>query len=353
MIVEGAVLDADGPRPGYARIQNGIVVETGKLGTDSLRGRDRRIQGIVVPRPVNSHTHLGDAMFGREPPWTTFDAIVRPPTGVKFRLLATTPPSVKVAAIRGELRRLDRLGIGAVVDFREEGVDGVRWFRQAAKGFGFPIRVFGRPTRRPLDAPELEKLLDVADGIGLSSVAEEPKAARRAIARACRRRGKQYGLHASEGRREDVDEYLDPKPDLLVHMTCATESDLELVAQRGVPVTVCSRSNALFGRRPDLARLERLGVTTLIGTDNAMLNQPSIWRELEFAYLAARLAGRPISPAFLFRAAFVNPWTWLGLAEHARLTPGGPARPLVVRLPPDDPEYQVVVRTTEQVMLRP
>jgi cytosine/adenosine deaminase-related metal-dependent hydrolase len=353
MIVEGAVLDADGPRRGYARLKDGLVVETGQVGTDSRRGRERRVRGIVVPRPVNAHTHLGDAMFDREPPWTTFDAIVRPPDGVKFRLLATTSPSVKIASMRRELGRLERLGIGAVVDFREEGVDGVRWFRRAASRFDFPILVFGRPTVRPIDPKEVERILDIADGIGLSSVAEEPVAARRAIARACRRRGKRYALHASEGRRESVEEYLDPRPDMLVHMTCATDDDLAVVAQKGVPVTVCSRSNALFGRRPDLARLERLGVTTLIGTDNAMLNHPSIWRELEFSYVSARLAGRPISPAFLFRAAFVHPWAWLGMPEHARLDVGGPVRPLVLRLPPDDPEYQVVVRTTEQVMLRP
>ncbi|MCI4319863.1 MAG: amidohydrolase family protein [Thermoplasmata archaeon] len=352
MIVEGAVLDADGPRPGYARIRNGVVVETGAVGTDGRRGRERRVRGIVVPRPVNSHTHLGDAMFGREPPWTTFDEIVRPPTGVKFRLLATTSARVKVAAIRGELRRLEQRGIGAVVDFREEGIDGVRWFRRAARGLDYPILVFGRPTRRPIDPVEVDQILELADGIGLSSVAEEPAAVRRSLARACHRRKKRYALHASEGSRESADEYLDPRPDMLVHMTCATDDDLVRVAEKKVPVTVCPRSNALFGRRPDLARLERLGVTTLVGTDNAMLNQPSIWRELEFAYVSARLAGRPISPAFLFRAAFVNPWSWLGMTERARLSPGGPARPLVLRLPPDDPEYQVVVRTTEQVMVR-
>jgi len=94
-------------------------------------------------------------------------------------------------------------------------------------------------------------------------------------------------------------------------------------------------------------------VTTLIGTDNAMLNAPSIWRELEFAYLSARLAGRPVSPEFLFRAAFVNPWAWLNEPAKATLTPGGPARALILRLPPADPAYQVVTRVTEQVMVRP
>lgn len=352
MIVEGSILDSDGPRAGYAWLENGRVVEIGAAGTAPPHVRERRIRGIVVPRPVNAHTHLGDAMFGREPPWTTFDEIVRPPDGAKFRLLATTPARAKVAAMRDELRRLERLGHGAVVDFREEGVPGARWFRAAARSRSLVTFLFGRPVRRPLDPKELDALLDIADGIGLSGIGEEPPSIRRGIAEACRARGKRYALHASEGVREPVDQYLDPRPDLLVHLTAATDDDLRQVAQAGVPVVVNARSNALFGRRPDFARLRDLGVTTMLGTDNAMLNAPSIWRELEFAYVSARLAGRPVEPDFLFRAAFVNPWKWLGKPEYARVAPESPLPPLVFRLPPDDPAYQVVTRATESVMVR-
>ncbi|HZY70292.1 MAG TPA: amidohydrolase family protein [Thermoplasmata archaeon] len=352
MIVEGALVDAEGARPGYARVERGRVVEVGQGGTDSTHGRERRLRGIVVPRPVNAHTHLGDAMFGREPPWTTFDEIVRPPDGAKFRLLATTPARVKVAAMRAELRRLEQLGHGAVIDFREEGVPGARWFRSAASHRALVTFLFGRPVRRPLDPKELAALLEVADGVGLSGIGEEPAPTRRIIAEACRARGKRYALHASEGVREPVEEYLDPRPDLLVHLTAAADDDLRQVVEAAVPVAVNSRSNALFGRRPDFARLRDLGVTTLLGTDNAMLNAPSIWRELEFAYVSARLAGRPIEPEFLFRAAFVNPWAWLGKPDHARIAPDSPAAPLVLRLPPDDPTYQIVTRVTESVMVR-
>jgi len=125
------------------------------------------------------------------------------------------------------------------------------------------------------------------------------------------------------------------------------------VAEARVTVAVCPRSNALFGRQPDLAAMERLGVRVLLGTDNAMFQAPSIWRELEFAYVGTRLRRRPASAAFLARAALVEPWRWLRTPAAARIAPGSPAVPLVLRLPPDDPAYQVVTRTTEHVIVRP
>lgn len=351
MLVEGAILDADGARPGYVRIRHGRVLEVGQRGTDSLRGRERRIRGIVVPSPVNSHTHLGDAVSVREPPPGPVARLVRPPHGYKFRLLATATREEKGRALRGAFARMAHDGVRAVVDFREEGVDGVNLLRNAARGTGLRTVILGRPLRRPIDRAELASLLRVADGVGLSSALEESLETRNVVARACRARGKYYGLHASEARREAPDTYLAPRPDLLIHLAKATSDDLAVVADARVSVAVCPRSNALFGRQPDLAAMERAGVSMLLGTDNAMFHAPSIWRELEFAYVATRLRRRPVSAAFLARAALVEPWRWLGEPDAARVAPGMPVPPLVLRLPPDDPAYQVVTRTTEHLIV--
>lgn len=353
MIFEGALLDRDGPRRGYLKLRRGRIVETGAIGTDSTRGRERRVRGIAVPRPVNSHTHLGDAAFDREPPPGPVSRIVAPPDGIKFRLLAETPAPVKEAAVRRALLRMAREGIGAVVDFREEGVGGVELLRRAARGVDLQVVALGRPVARPLDPAELQQLLRRADGIAVSSAREEPRPVRDRIARACRAARKKYALHASEVAREPVDDYLRPKPDLLVHLFRATESDLERVAAEKVPVAVCPRSNALFGHVPDLRRLDRAGMTILLGTDNAMFASTSLLRELEFAYVSQRLHHRPVSPELLLRAAFFSPWDWLGRPEHARLVAGAPFRPLLFRLPPEDPEYQIVARASEHLMVAP
>ncbi len=352
MLVEGAILDADGPRAAYVRLREGRVVETGARGTDSSHGRERRISGIVIPSPVNGHTHLGDAMSTREPPPGPLARLVQPPHGYKFRLLATTPPSEKIRAMRAALARMQRAGVAVTIDFREEGRDGVRLLRSAARASGVRTVILGRPLARPIDRDELAEVLRVADGIGLSSARDETVETRRAVARACRTRRKPFALHASEAAREDPTAYLEPRPDLLVHLTEATRDDLAAVERAGVPVAVCPRSNALFGRQPDLRAMERLGVTLFLGTDNAMFHSPSIWRELEFAYVGSRLRHRPVSALYLAGAALVEPWKWLGVPGAARVAPGTEVRPLVLRLPSDDPAYQVVTRTTEHLILR-
>lgn len=353
VIVEGAIVDADGARPGYVRFRGDAVAEVGKVGTDSTRGRVRRVRGIVVPAPINGHTHLGDFVSTREPPHQPIEELVRPPDGFKFRLLASASTADKARALKRAVGFMVHQGTAGTIDFREEGVDGVRRLRSAAHGSPFRAIILGRPLRRPIEPNELDALLTIADGVGVSSAREESLATRRAIARACRARRRKYALHASETVRESPDNYLDPCPDLLIHLTHATSSDLERVADARTTVAVCPRSNALFRRRPPLAELRRRGIRWLVGTDNGMFNAPSIFRELEFAYLSARSAGQPIPPTDLARAAFVSPWEWLGEPERARVEPDGAVRPLALRLPPDDPEYQLVARAGAQLIVRP
>jgi cytosine/adenosine deaminase-related metal-dependent hydrolase len=353
MLVEGAILDRDGPRRASVRLVSGRVSEVGQPGTLRARADERRVRGIVVPSPVNAHTHLGDAVSTREPPAGPVEDLVASPRGYKFRLLASSSRQEKISAFRAALRRMRREGTLAVVDFREEGAAGVRLLRSSARGSGVRTLILGRPLARPIEGLEMEEVLSVADGIGLSSARDETEETRRTVAHACRRAGKRFALHASEAVRERPDTFLEPRPDLLVHLARATREDLRVVAEARVGVVVCPRSNALFGRQPDLQGMEATGVRMMLGTDNAMFHAPSIWRELEFAYVATRLRRRPVSAAFLARSVLVEPYRWLGEPDAASIAPGSPAVPLVLRLSPDDPAYQVVTRTTEHLIVRP
>jgi len=352
MLVVGAILDLDGTRPAYVRFSRGRVTEVGALGTEGRRRGERTVRGIVTPSPVNAHTHLGDAVSVREPPPGPVSRLIQPPHGYKFRLLAESSTEAKRRAVRAALVRMERDGVAVTVDFREEGIPGVSLLREAARGSAVRVLALGRPLARPVDRNELRRLLAISDGVGLSSARDESEETRRAVARACRAEGKRFALHASEAVRERPERYLDPHPDLLVHLAKATPSDLEAVRDDRVSVAVCPRSNALFARQPDLAAMERLGLSVLLGTDNAMFHAPSLWREMEFAYVASRLRRRPVSAAFVAHAALVEPWKWLGAPECARVAPGMPVPPVVLRLPPDDPAYQVVTRTTEHLMVR-
>jgi cytosine/adenosine deaminase-related metal-dependent hydrolase len=304
-----------------------------------------------VPSPVNAHTHLGDAVSVREPPAGPVSELVAPPRGYKFQLLARASPGEKRSALRAALRRMAREGVAATFDFREEGLEGVRLLRSALRRSRVRGIIFGRPLRRPVEPEELDALLDETDGIGLSSARDEAEVDRRRVARACRARSKRYALHASEAVRERPETYLDPRPDLLVHLARATPDDLSAVRDARVAGAVCPRSNALFGRQPNLREMERIGIPTLLGTDNAMFHSPSVWAELQFAYTSSRLLGRPVSALFLARAVLVEPWLWLGERDAARVAPESPVPPLVLRRPPDDPAYQIVTRTTEQFIV--
>jgi len=215
LLVEGALLDVDGARPGYALFRDGLLTETGSVGTASAGPGVRTVRGIVVPAPVNGHTHLGDAVATREPPHTPISEIVRPPNGYKFRLLQETPAAEKRRAMRAALDRMAREGVAATVDFREEGLPGVRMLRAAARGLPIRAVALGRPLRRPVERRELDALLEHSDGIGLSAIGEESREVRTIVSAACRAKGKWYALHASESNREDPEEYLDPRPDLL------------------------------------------------------------------------------------------------------------------------------------------
>lgn len=353
--VVGALLDADGVRYGWARLDGqGRVVEEGPRATAPRTEKSRQVfRGIVLPRPVNGHTHLGDALWTREPPHVGVALMVGPPRGLKHRVLREASAPAKEDGMRGALTEMARLGTAVTIDFREEGASGVNSLRRAARGTGVEPVILGRPTEGRATPEELRRVLSVADGLGLSALADVSPAWARAMASETRRRGKLFALHASERVREPIDAVLDLHPNLIVHLCAASPSDLERVRDAGPTVAACSRSNALFGRAPPLAQMEHLGIPFLLGTDNAMLQAPDIFREMEFSYLTSRARGSPVRPETLVKAVFVNPWRWLGRPEETRLIAGGPARAIALHRPVEDPYYQVCARSAGRHLLYP
>jgi cytosine/adenosine deaminase-related metal-dependent hydrolase len=114
---------------------------------------------------------------------------------------------------------------------------------------------------------------------------------------------KMIAFHAGERDRFDVDQALSFEPDLLVHCTYATRSQLRRCAEEEVPIAVCARSNWILGvtgssRRPPLGEMLDAGCRVFLGTDNCMFVQPDLWREMSFVSTVYR-----IPPARIFRAA--------------------------------------------------
>jgi len=252
-------------------------------------------KALVLPSFINAHTHLGDSV-AYPAPKASLSEIVAPPDGYKHRMLRSVSREAKVEAMRSSLETMEQGGTSAFVDFREEGVKGIQEIRESIGG-GWPDCVLlGRPVEAGTDDTEVSLLLEACDGIGVSALSDWPVDTIRNLARRSRSAGRLFAMHASEAVREDIDQILELRPDMLVHMTQATDDDLAKVAEERIPVAVCASSNEFFGFRPDIRGMLESGVTVCMGTDNAMITVPDMLEEVKTVYGLAGGGGR-ISPS--------------------------------------------------------
>lgn len=265
MIVEGTVLRG----PGFTPIEGRVVIEDGRIAAieETATDSDR----IVLPAFVNAHTHIGDSIAKEAGRGLSLEELVAPPDGLKHRLLRRTDREEMIAAMRTTIRFMQRGGTTAFLDFREGGREGVTALREAVADLPIDAVALGREELGALEA---------GDGFGASGAADADFEREREAAREA---GKPFGIHAGENRSDDIEPALDLDPDFLVHMVNADSGHLDRVEREGVPVAVCPRANLTtgVGLPPIDALADR--TTVALGTDNAMLNSPSMFREMEFA----------------------------------------------------------------------
>jgi len=283
--VSGWFYDGRRFREGTVGWEDDVLVEV-----RSRRSRETLAQGLVVPGLWNAHTHLGDAIVTQELKGT-IEELVAPPYGLKHRVLAKAKDAAVIAAMRRAMATMLRTGTTGFSDFREGGLRGLKLLYAALVALPLRGLALGRPSGLTYDRREVAAILRVSDGIAVSSYIDWPSDDIEKLAGDARREKKIFAIHCSERVREDLDEVLQLKPAFLVHMVQATDADLVRCADAAVPIVVCPRSNAFFGMTPDIPRMFGAGVELWLGTDNAMINVPSILREMEFAYRVARMKG--------------------------------------------------------------
>ena len=272
VVLSGTILLGEELEPfeGHLCLRGGVVAEIGPEEVES------DLLGIIAPALVNGHVHLGDSFF-KDPPYLPLRDLVGP-GGLKHRALASAPRREVVEGMRRSLLYMARSGTAAFADFREGGSDGVEMLLEAMEGTGLAGRIFGRPD------PGSVSVHEKCWGVGISSTKDHPRSWVEEVAEAARREGKKVALHAGEAVRDDIEDALSLEPDLLVHLTRAEPRDLRMVAEAGVPVVVCPRSNLVTGvGLPDVAGMLEMGITVGLGTDNVMLNSPNLFSEMELA----------------------------------------------------------------------
>ncbi|MCQ8893766.1 MAG: amidohydrolase family protein [Methanolinea sp.] len=250
----------------------------------------------IIPAFFNAHTHLGDSIAMDMPSKGTLDDLVKPPDGLKHRILQSASREDLVRGMRLTLKTMVFGGTAGCADFREGGTAGVLALRAAAEGIPCTTIVFGR------DGGE-----DIAHGLGISSARDIPGGLDELVSRA-RQAKRLVAFHAGEKDQEDLDLALEYEPDLLIHCTHATRPQLRRIADLGIPVVVCPRANWTFrvassSRHPPVRHLLTLGSAVLLGTDNVMCVQPDMWREMSFLSTVYRIPARDVLRAAMLGAS--------------------------------------------------
>lgn len=293
-----------------------VVGEDGDDDGRIVEVREETVESddVIIPALVNAHTHIGDSVAKEAGRGLSLDEVVAPPDGLKHRILRSTDREEKRTAMRHTVERMCSEGVGAFGDFREGGVEGVRDLRAATDESPVDTLAFGRG---PPD------VLEVADGYGASGARDDDFEEAR---EAAREHGKPFGIHAGERDADDIDGAFAYEPDFLVHMTHARDGDFERLRETETPVVVCPRCNLVtnVGAPPVEELVE--STTVALGTDNVMLNVPSVWREMEFVSKHYDLPDDEV-----LRMATVNGARALGIEDTGTIEVDARARLVVLR----------------------
>ncbi|MDY6973066.1 MAG: amidohydrolase family protein [Thermodesulfobacteriota bacterium] len=294
---------------GYVTEINGRTVDTGTAGR---RPRGKEVdhgEGILMPATVNAHTHLDLSTLGELSHLRNdFLGWIRAVVGKKMGL---TDRDVELGLLRGE-DELRSSGSALAGDHRSFFVhsESARWplilpFREYLGGDAaandlvgdddghFSLAAHGPHTTSPLLIRRLK--LETARRAQLLSIHaaesfEEKEficTGRGAWADFLEERGIDYSSWGLPARSPvlflDGLGVLDDKT-LAVHLVQADPEDLEVIADRGVRVCVCPRSNSgLVGDLPDIPGMLKRGICPSLGTDSlASVETLNIMHEMAF-----------------------------------------------------------------------
>jgi cytosine/adenosine deaminase-related metal-dependent hydrolase len=310
LYAQGDILTPTRLTPGY------IAYDENGLHEIKLNSTPPKIDitGIITPTFINSHTHLGDAFIRQQKhiiPHTIKEAVA-PPDGLKHSLLEITPTKTIKRGIDWAIKHMIKYNTDFFIDFREGGLPGLQLLKQSLTNHPINGILLPRPCTHTYNLSELKALLKNADGIGISSISDWDYSLLQKIAETTHQTKKIFSIHASETHRENIDRILDLKPNFLIHMTQATENDLERVSDARIPIVICPRTNQYFNLKPPYQLLKKTKIILMLGTDNAMITPPNILKELHFLKQQTTI----FTPEELLNMITYTPRKALNLDDH-------------------------------------
>ena len=115
---------------------------------------------LPLPKFINSHTHIGDALLKDSAHNSSLKSAVGP-NGIKFQINSFTREE-RVNAMRNSMKEMIDCGISTCLDFREGGIIGVYEIEEAMNGLPIHIKLLGRTN----SATKVNLLLDKVMGLG-------------------------------------------------------------------------------------------------------------------------------------------------------------------------------------------
>lgn len=308
-------------------------------------------KAIIIPSFYNAHTHVGDSVV-EEPPSGTIEEVVGP-GGIKEKALSKATNEKMVPAIKNYFREMYEYGVTEVIDFREGGINGLQPLQNVLGEFEGKIRprILSRPMHRKFDGWELNGILSMAHGIGLSAYRDWDKTQIKKVADSAKKRGKPFAVHCSEDVREPIEDVLKLDVHHLVHMIEAKREDLERCVEEDIPIVICPRSNLFFGKIPDIPEMIDVGLDLSLGTDNAMISNSNMFSEMETAYRVSRLNGIVDAEDILMMSTW-NPRKRLNLPYELGGIQEEKEKYLILKYRKGDPAYQVVTKMTPKDIIK-
>lgn len=259
---------------------------------------------IALPGFVNGHIHLNDAVLKDLGIGRKLDDIVHPVSGLKRTGLKSVPMDKRLEAMERSLEEMAAGGITTAVNFHEENSTILKELLKRTPLAGILINL-GRPglysTREQLERNEGLPQQEIDDfrreqgdysGAGLSGANEYSDRALEQIAASV---PGTKSIHAAESSetcatslrltgQSEVERVVNRfHPDFIVHLTKATEDDIQLMVEGRSSAVCCPRSNAILGTGiAPIGEMMRAGIRIGLGTDNMMLNTPDMFREMDY-----------------------------------------------------------------------